>query len=165
MSTRREEPLSGSSGDVREKVEELASGQDLPEYLAGLWFRELAVQLAMTDGVAVSALSYELPSPGQELEVTLASAPDCGSVTIGRNKPGQGCLPSIRNGARRSFLSAIVVFPGGAVRETLGGGHDHDRREGCDGARFRAVRPRHDLPAPGAHVRRVPGRMLPLSTR
>jgi hypothetical protein len=92
VSTKHEEPLSGSPGDIRTKAAELASGHDLHEYLAGMWLRELAVKLETFGDLAVSVRSYDHPSRGQELDVTLISAPDCGSITISNSPSGNDCL-------------------------------------------------------------------------
>jgi hypothetical protein len=50
------QPLSGTPEDVRRTMEDLARDQDDHEYLDGARFRQLAVQLATRDGLAVSAV-------------------------------------------------------------------------------------------------------------
>jgi hypothetical protein len=57
MITVNKQLLTGTPGDIRAKVEDLARDQDDREYLAGTWFRELAVKLATRDGLAVSAVT------------------------------------------------------------------------------------------------------------
>ena len=113
------------------KAEELASGRDLPGYLAGMWLRELAVKLAVAGDLAVSVHSYEHPSPGQELEVTLTRVPDCGSIMIGRSQPGDEVLitfdrwlsikdpPDVENVVNiiRSVLSASARPRSGSRRQ------------------------------------------------
>ena len=89
MITVNKQLLSGTPGDIRAKVEDLARGQDDHEYLAGTWFRELAVKLATREGLAVSAVSYD--TAVYELEVTLASAPHLDEIVIGHSQPGDHC--------------------------------------------------------------------------
>jgi len=76
--------------DVRRKVEDLARDQDDHEYLAGTWFRELAVKLAARDGLTVSAVTSD-DATVYELEVTLASAPHHDAIVIDRSQPGDHC--------------------------------------------------------------------------
>ena len=90
MITANKQLLSGSPGDIRAMVEDLARDQDDQEYLAGTWFRELAVQLAMHDGLAVSAVSYDDPAVF-ELEVIPADAPHHEAILIDRSQPGDHC--------------------------------------------------------------------------
>jgi hypothetical protein len=80
--------LSGTPDEVLGKVEDLARDQDEHEYLAGTWFRELAVKLATRDGLAVSAVTYD--AAVYELEVTLASAPH-EAIVIDRSQSGDYC--------------------------------------------------------------------------
>jgi hypothetical protein len=89
MITVNKQPLSGTPGDIRAKVEDLARDQDDHEYLAGTWLRELAVKLATSDGLAVSAVSYD--DTACELEVTLADAPHHDPIVISRSQPGDHC--------------------------------------------------------------------------
>jgi len=76
--------------DVRRKVEDLARDQDDHEYLAGTWFRELAVKLAARDGLTVSAVTSD-DAAVYELEVTLASAPHHDAIVLDRSQPGDHC--------------------------------------------------------------------------
>ena len=71
-------------------VEYLARDQDHLEYLAGTWLRELAVELAACDGLTVSAVTYD-DTAGNELEVTLVSAPHHDPIVIGRSQAGDRC--------------------------------------------------------------------------
>jgi len=89
MITVNKQLLTGTPGDIRAKVEDLARDQDDREYLAGTWFRELAVKLATREGLAVSAVSYD--TAVYELEVTLASAPQLDAIVIGHSQPGDHC--------------------------------------------------------------------------
>ena len=82
--------LSGTPDDLRRKVEGLARDQDDHEYLAGTWFRELAVKLAARDGLTVSAVTSD-DAAVYELEVTLASAPHHDAIVIDRSQPGDHC--------------------------------------------------------------------------
>jgi hypothetical protein len=88
--TLKKQLLSGTPDDVRRKVEDLASGQDDRQYLAGTWFRELAVKLAACDGLAVSAVTSD-DAAVYELEVTLASPPHHDVIVIDRSQPGDHC--------------------------------------------------------------------------
>jgi hypothetical protein len=90
MITVHKQLLSGTPDEVRAKVEDLAREQDHHEYLAGSWFRELAVKLAMRDGLAVSAVNYD-ESTVCELEVILTSAPHDDPIVIDRSQPGDHC--------------------------------------------------------------------------
>ena len=90
MITVHKQLLSGTPDEVRATVEDLAREQDHPEYLAGTWFRELAVKLAMRDGLTVSAVSYD-ESTVCELEVILTSAPHDDPIVIDRSQPGDHC--------------------------------------------------------------------------
>ena len=90
MITVNKQLLSGTSDDVRTTVEDLASDQDDPEYLAGTWLRELAVKLAAYEGLTVSVVSYD-DTAAYELEVTLASAPHHDPIVIGRSRTGDQC--------------------------------------------------------------------------
>lgn len=90
MITVNKQLLSGTPDDVRWKVEELACDQGEQEYLAGSWFRELAVKLATSNGLVVSAVSYD-DTTVQELEVTLAEAPHLDGVVIDRSQLGDYC--------------------------------------------------------------------------
>ena len=90
MITVNKQLLSGTPDDVRTTVEDLASDQDDPEYLAGTWLRELAVKLAACDGLTVSVVSYD-DTAAYELEVTLASAPHHDPIVIGRSRTGDHC--------------------------------------------------------------------------
>lgn len=81
MITVNKQLLSGTPGEFRAKVEDLARDQDDHEYLAGTWFRELAVKLATREGLTVSAVSYD--TAVYELEVTPASGQPAGSVRVG----------------------------------------------------------------------------------
>jgi hypothetical protein len=90
MITVNKQLLSGTPDDVRTTVEDLARGQDDPEYLAGSWLRELAVKLAACDGLTVSVISY-YDTAGNELEVTLVSAPHHDPIMIGRSRTGDHC--------------------------------------------------------------------------
>ena len=57
MITMNRQLLSGTPGDVRRTMEDLARDKDDQEYLDGARFRELAVLLATGDGLAVSAVT------------------------------------------------------------------------------------------------------------
>jgi hypothetical protein len=82
--------LSGTPDEIRRKLEDLACQQDDHEYFAGTWFRELAVKLAASDGLAVSVITYD-DGAVYELEVTLASVPHHEAIVIGRSQPGDHC--------------------------------------------------------------------------
>lgn len=82
--------LSGTPEDVRAAMEYLARDQDHLEYLAGTWFRELAIRLAACGGLTVSAVSYD-DMAGCELEVTMPSAPHHDPIVIGRSQAGDHC--------------------------------------------------------------------------
>jgi hypothetical protein len=71
-------------------MEDLARDHDHGEYLAGTWFRELAVKLAIRPGLAVSAVSDDDPAVF-ELEVILAEAPHRDAIVIDRSQPGDHC--------------------------------------------------------------------------
>jgi hypothetical protein len=90
MTAVNQQPLSGTPDDIRGRVEGLGRDQDDHEYLAGTWFRELAVKLAMRDGLVVSAVSYD-DTATHELEVTLVDAPHLDAVVIGRSQSGDHC--------------------------------------------------------------------------
>jgi len=90
MITANKRLLSGTPDEVRTTVEDLARDQDDPEYLAGTWLRELAINLAACDRLTVSVVSYD-DMAGYELEVTLASAPYLDPIVIGRSRPGDHC--------------------------------------------------------------------------
>jgi hypothetical protein len=90
MITVHKQLLSGTPDDIRATVEDLAREQDHHEYLAGTWFRELAVKLAVRDGLTVSAVSYD-DGTVSELEVILASAPHDDPIVIDRSQPGNHC--------------------------------------------------------------------------
>lgn len=90
MITANKRLLSGTPGEVRTTVEDLARDQDDPDYLAGSWLRELAVKLAARDGLTVSVVSYD-DMAGYELEVTLVSAPHHDPIVIGRSRTGDQC--------------------------------------------------------------------------
>jgi hypothetical protein len=61
--------LSGTPGEVRRTMEDLARDQDDHEYLDGTRFRELAVKLAARHGLTVSAVTSD-DGTVYELEVT-----------------------------------------------------------------------------------------------
>jgi hypothetical protein len=82
--------LSGTPDDVRATVEDLARDQDHLEYLAGTRLRELAVKLAMCDGLGVSVVSYD-DTAGYEFEVRMVSAPHHDPIVIGRSRIGDCC--------------------------------------------------------------------------
>jgi hypothetical protein len=88
MITANKRLLSGTPEQLRVTVEHLACDQDHREYLAGTWLRELAVNLAASDALTVSAVSYD-DMAGYELEVTLVSAPHHDPVVIGRSQTGE----------------------------------------------------------------------------
>ena len=90
MITMNRQLLSGTPEDVRRTMEDLARDQDDPEYLDGARFRELAVQLATRDGLAVSTVTSD-DGMVYELEVTLASAPHHDAIVIDRSQPGDHC--------------------------------------------------------------------------
>lgn len=90
MITMNRQLLSGTPEDVRRTVEDLARDQDDHEYLDGARFRELAVQLATRDSLAVSAVTSD-DGAVYELEVTLASAPHHDAIVIDRSQPGDHC--------------------------------------------------------------------------
>ncbi len=90
MITVNKQLLSGTPDDVRARVEYLARDQDDHEYLAGTWLRELAVKLAACDGMTVLAVTYD-DMAGNELEVTLVSAPYHDPIVIGRSQAGDRC--------------------------------------------------------------------------
>jgi hypothetical protein len=89
MITVLKEPLKGTPDDIQAKLEQLAAGQDHREYLAGTRLRELALKLALHNGLDVSVAVYEGAS--QELEVTLRTAPCLGPILINRSDPGGDC--------------------------------------------------------------------------
>ncbi len=91
MITANKQLLSGTPDEVRGLLEDLDRDQEDREYLAGTWFRELAVRLAASDGLIVSAVSYDDETAMQELEVTLASAPHLDAIVIDRSQPGDHC--------------------------------------------------------------------------
>jgi hypothetical protein len=82
--------LNGTPDEVRATVEHLDRDQEHLEYLAGTWLRELAVKLATSGGLIVSAVSYD-DMAGYELEATLVSAPHHDPVVIGRSRTGDHC--------------------------------------------------------------------------
>ena len=84
------EPLSGTPGEVRRTMEDLARDQDDHEYLDGTRFRELAVKLAARHGLTVSAVTSD-DGAVYELEVTLQSAPHHEAIVIDRSQPGDHC--------------------------------------------------------------------------
>ena len=90
MLTVHKQLLSGTPGEIRAQVEDLAREEDHHEYLAGTWFRELAVKLALRDGLTVSAVSYD-DETVSELEVILTSAPHDDPIVIDRSQPGDHC--------------------------------------------------------------------------
>jgi hypothetical protein len=90
MTTMNRQPLSGTPEDIRRTMEDLACEQDNHQYLAGARFRELAVQLATRDGLAVSAVTSD-DGAVHELEVTLASTPHHAAIVIDRSQPGDHC--------------------------------------------------------------------------
>jgi hypothetical protein len=59
MITMNRQLLSGTPEDIRRTMEDLACEQDDHEYLNGARFRELAVQLATRDRLAVSAVTSD----------------------------------------------------------------------------------------------------------
>jgi hypothetical protein len=90
MITVHKQRLSGTADDIRWQLEDLATGQDDREYLAGTRFRELAVKLAARDGLAVYLVTGD-DAAVYELEVTLASAPQDDAIVIDRSQPGDHC--------------------------------------------------------------------------
>ncbi len=90
MITANKRLLSRTTDEVRATVEHLDCGQEHLEYLAGAWLSELAVKLATSDGLTVSAVSYD-EMTGYELEVTFVSAPHHDPVVIGRSQTGNRC--------------------------------------------------------------------------
>jgi hypothetical protein len=82
--------LSGTPDEVWATVEHLDCDQEHLEYLAGTRLRELAVKLAGSGGLTVSAVSYD-DMAGYELEATLVSAPHHDPVVIGRSRTGDHC--------------------------------------------------------------------------
>ena len=90
MFTMNRQLLSGTPEDVRRTMEDLARDQDDHQYLDGARFRELAVQLATRDGLAVSTVTSD-DGAVYELEVTLASAPHHEAIVIDRSQPGDHC--------------------------------------------------------------------------
>jgi hypothetical protein len=82
--------LSGTPGEVRRTMEDLARDQDDHEYLDGTRFRELAVKLATRHGLTVSAVTSD-DGEVYELEVTLDSAPHHEAIVIDRSQPGDHC--------------------------------------------------------------------------
>jgi hypothetical protein len=90
MITVNKQLLSGTPDEVRTTVEDLAPSQDHFNYLAGSWLRELAIELAAYDGLAVSAVRYD-DMAGYELEVALASTPQLDPIVIGRSRTGDHC--------------------------------------------------------------------------
>jgi hypothetical protein len=83
--------LSGTPEDVRCTMEDLARDQDDHEYLDDARFRQLAVQLATRDDLAVSAVTSD-DGAVYELEVTLCqrTAPRCDRH---RPQPARRSLP------------------------------------------------------------------------
>jgi hypothetical protein len=84
------ERLTGTPGQISARLDDLASGEDHRDYVAGTWFRELAVKLAARDDLAVSAIGYD-GLPVRELEVALADAPAADPIVIDRDEPGSHC--------------------------------------------------------------------------
>jgi hypothetical protein len=82
--------LSGTPDEVWATVEHLDCDQEHLEYLAGTRLRELAVKLAGSGGLTVSAVSYD-DMAGYELEATLADAPHHDPIVIGRSRTGDHC--------------------------------------------------------------------------
>jgi hypothetical protein len=94
MTTADKRLLSGTPDNIRAQVEDLGSDQDDREYLTGTWFRELAVALAASGGLAVSAVSYDDPAV-YDLEVALGGAPHHDAIVIGRSQFGDYCQISL----------------------------------------------------------------------
>jgi len=90
MITMNRHLLSGTPGEVRRTMEDLARDQDDHEYLDGTWFRELAVKLATRHGLTVSAVTSD-DGAVYELEVTLERAPHHETIVIDRSQPGDHC--------------------------------------------------------------------------
>ena len=90
MITANKRLLSRTTDEVRATVEHLDCGQEHLEYLAGAWLSELAVKLATSDGLTVSAVSYD-DMAGYELEATLVNAPHHDPIVIGRSRTGDHC--------------------------------------------------------------------------
>ena len=90
MITANKRLLSGTPDEVRATVEHLDCEQEHLEYLAGTWLRELAVKLAGSGGLIVSAVSYD-DMAGYELEATLVDAPHHDPIVIGRSQAGDRC--------------------------------------------------------------------------
>jgi hypothetical protein len=59
MITMNKQRPSGTPDDVRGTMEDLARNQDDHEYHSGAWFRELTVKLAMSEDLAVSAVTSD----------------------------------------------------------------------------------------------------------
>jgi hypothetical protein len=90
MITMNRHLLSGTPGEVRRTMEDLARDQDDHEYLDGTRFRELAVKLAARHGLTVSAVTSD-DGEVYELKVTLDSAPQHEAIVIDRSQPGDHC--------------------------------------------------------------------------
>src|SRR5215831_12183584 len=99
--------LSGTADEIRTKLDYLACDQDEHEYLAGTWFRELAVNLAVRDDLAVTGVSYDGDTAVQELEVALGSAPHLDAIVIDGSQPGDQCQITLERCLSISSESAI----------------------------------------------------------
>lgn len=114
--------LSGTPEDVQRTMEDLARDQDDHEYLDAARFRELAVQLATPDGLAVSAVTSD-DGMVYELEVTLADAPHHDPIVIDRSQPGDHCqmtlerwLPISDEPAVEEAVTAVHAILAASVR-------------------------------------------------
>lgn len=86
----RKERLTGTPGQISARLDDLASGEDHRDYIAGTWFRELAVKLAARDDLIVSAIGYD-GIPVRELEVALVGVPGADPIVIDRDELGSHC--------------------------------------------------------------------------
>jgi hypothetical protein len=67
--------LSGRPDDVLGTMEDLSRNRDDHEYQSGAWFRELAVELAMCEYLAVSAVTSD-DGEARPLWCAVAEDPD-----------------------------------------------------------------------------------------
>lgn len=112
----RTTPRAGTYDDVHAQVEQLARSLEPHEYLPGTWLRELAIALALHDGLVVSVVTYD--RGGQELEVCLADANQLMLNSGDWTAIGTGAL------AAGTFVLAWVTVKTGAADRR----HDDEKR-------------------------------------
>jgi hypothetical protein len=81
--------LTGSPGEVRDKLREACREMPPYELEAGTRLRALAVSLAGRENLRVTVAVYDRCS--MELHVSLSSQPSVGPVVLSRNKSGGHC--------------------------------------------------------------------------